>query len=297
VIASDRIDQWQLLPRKPDWAGGLVAAWTPGEAAARRRLADFVDGALRDYATGRERPDRDGSSRLSPHLRWGEISPRQIWHAVEARVARAPCPGAETFLSEIGWREFSYNLLFYVPDLRAAPLRPAFSRFPWRPDPAALKAWQQGRTGYPIVDAGMRQLWTTGWMHNRVRMIAASFLVKHLLQPWQDGEAWFFDTLVDADAAANGGNWQWVAGCGTDSSPYFRIFNPILQGRKFDPDGAYVREWVPELRARATDRLHEPLAPDEYARFPYYPPPLVDHAEARQRALAAFEEIRGNSEP
>jgi len=285
-----------LLPSRPDWAGGLRAAWQPGEPAARQALSAFLVGALAGYADGRDRPAEPGTSRLSPRLRWGELSPRQVWHAV---AGRGDSPGAEAFLRELGWREFSAHLLLQAPDLPLAPLQPAFARFPWAADAAALRAWQRGRTGYPLVDAGMRELWATGWMHNRVRMVVASFLVKHLLQPWQQGEAWFWDTLVDADLANNAASWQWVAGCGADAAPYFRIFNPVKQGQTFDPAGAYVRRWVPEL-ARLSDRhLHAPwqAAPLELAEAGVvlgrtYPAPIVDHAAARARALAAYARLR-----
>lgn len=241
----------------------------------------------------RDLPAQPGTSRLSPHLHFGEISPRQIFHAI--RRAAEPGPGSERFLAELGWREFSAHLLHDCPDLPERPLRPEFENLPWRDDPEGLKAWQQGRTGYPIADAGMRQLWATGWMHNRVRMVAASFLVKDLLIPWQQGEAWFWDTLVDADLASNAASWQWVAGCGADAAPFFHIFNPVLQGGKFNPTGAYVRQWCPELAALPDKWLHQPWrAPAEVLRKAggKLTPPLVDHDMARKRALAAFAELR-----
>ncbi|NND36907.1 MAG: deoxyribodipyrimidine photo-lyase, partial [Gammaproteobacteria bacterium] len=241
-------------------------------------------------------------SRLSAHLHFGEISPRQVWHSVnselhfDSRLAR----GGEAWLREIGWREFSYHLLAHWPDLPEQPFRPEFSRFPWRSDPEALHRWQHGLTGYPLVDAGMRELWATGWMHNRVRMIVASFLVKHLMIRWQDGEAWFWDTLVDADLANNSAGWQWVAGSGADAAPFFRIFNPIVQGKKFDPDGAYVRRWVPELAGVPTKYLHDPwnapadvLADADVSIGSDYPAPIVEHSVARERALAAFKSLKG----
>lgn len=301
-LASDDLAQWHLEPQHPDWAEGLRATWTPGEAAAQARLADFLDGDIAGYATARDRPDRDRTSHLSPHLRFGEISPRQVWHA--ARFAADRNPGIagdiEKFLSELGWREFCRHLLHDVPDIATRNLQPAFDAFPWRRDKDALRAWQRGRTGYPIVDAGMRQLWQTGTMHNRVRMVVASFLVKHLLLDWRDGEAWFWDTLVDADAGSNPANWQWVAGSGADAAPYFRIFNPILQGEKFDPDGDYVRRWVPELVHLPAKLIHKPwtATPIELASAGVrlgqtYPEPIVDHGQARQRALAAYAKTRG----
>ncbi len=296
---GEALGDWGLLPR-PDWAAGFPAQWTPGEAAAAARLQDFLAEGLAGYREGRDRPGEDGSSRLSPHLHHGELSPRQVWAAVrEARQG----PAAEVFLKEILWREFSYHLLWHRPEMPEAPLRAEFAALPWRPSRQALRAWQRGMTGYPIVDAGMRQLWQTGWMHNRVRMIAASLLVKHLLQPWQDGEAWFWDTLVDADLANNSASWQWVAGCGADASPFFRIFNPVLQGRKFDPRGEYVRRWVPEIATLPDQHIHSPWdAPADILKQAgislgqSYPRPLIDHAEGRARALAALRAIRAPGE-
>ncbi|MBU8541327.1 cryptochrome/photolyase family protein [Falsiroseomonas tokyonensis] len=285
------------VPGEPDWARGFDKTWQPGEAGAQARLARFVAGALGRYGTDRNIPGIEGSSGLSPHLHWGEVSPGQVWHA--ARAAGAEAGQTETFLKEILWREFSYHLLWHRPELPEVPLRAEFSRFPWQADAALLAAWQRGRTGYPVVDAGMRQLWQTGWMHNRVRMIAASLLVKHLLQPWQDGAAWFWDTLVDADLASNSASWQWVAGCGTDAAPYFRVFNPILQGEKFDAEGRYVRRWVPELARLPNAFLHKPWeAPSEVLAAAgvrlgtSYPRPVVDHAKGRARALEAFAALR-----
>ncbi len=294
--ASEDLADWGLLPRTPDWAGGLRAAWTPGEAGARDRLARFLADPVRAYAAARDRPDLDGTSGLSPHLHFGEISAPQVWHA--ARAAEAG-PGGAGFIRELLWREFCLHLLWHHPTLPEQPLRPAFAAMPWRDDPAGLRAWQIGRTGIPFVDAGMRQLWNTGWMHNRVRMVVASFLVKHLLIPWQAGEAWFWDTLVDADLANNAGSWQWVAGCGADAAPYFRIFNPVLQGRKFDPDGTYVARWVPELRRLPARHIHAPWAAPELELQAAgvrlgttYPRPVVDLDVGRSRALAAFAGLR-----
>jgi deoxyribodipyrimidine photo-lyase len=293
------LDALGLLPRppEPDWAAEFPAHWQPGEAGAAARLDAFLEHGLAGYGDRRNDPGVAwGTSGLSPHLHLGEISPRQVWHAARNRGGR----GLETFLKEILWREFSHHLLWHRPDLPETPLRPEFAAFPWRRDAALLRAWQRGRTGYPIVDAGMRQLWRTGWMHNRVRMIVASFLIKDLLVPWQRGEEWFWDTLVDADTAQNGGNWQWVAGCGADAAPFFRVFNPVLQGEKFDPKGEYVRRWCPEL-ARLPDRLlHRPFeAPALVLREAGvtpgrdYPAPIVDLAEGRARALAAFAALKG----
>ena len=272
-LESLPLDTLNLLPVRPDWSGGLAATWDPGETGAHERL-DALDEPVLHYAEQRDRPDLDSTSRLSPHLHFGEISVRQAWSAIRAAQARASSgAGAEALLKQLYWRDFSAYLLFHFPDLPHSPLRSEFEAFPWSDNAEHLRAWQQGRTGYPIVDAGMRQLWETGWMHNRVRMIAASFLIKDLLIPWQEGADWFLDTLVDADLANNSASWQWVAGCGTDAAPYFRIFNPTLQAEKFDPDGAYVKRWIPELD---TD----------------YPAPIVDHRAARDQALAGYKQIR-----
>ena len=294
-----QLDALDLLPRppQPDWSAGFGEHWQPGEAGAAARLAAFLEHGLAGYADRRNDPGATwGTSGLSPHLHLGEISPRQAWHAARETGGQ----GLETFLKELLWREFSHHLLWHRPEMPETPLRTEFAGFPWQPDAAQLRAWQRGRTGYPIVDAGMRQLWQTGWMHNRVRMITASFLVKHLLQPWQAGEAWFWDTLVDADLAANAASWQWVAGCGADAAPYFRIFNPVLQGEKFDPGGRYVRRWCPELAALPDRWIHRPHeAPDIVLRGAGialgrdYPAPVVDLAAGRGRALAAFAAIKG----
>jgi deoxyribodipyrimidine photo-lyase len=285
--AGEPLASWRLLPTSPDWAGGMRAAWTPGEDGAKQRLIQFLDDALEDYRNARDLPAVEGTSRLSPHLAFGEISPRQVWQAVMTRRASA---ATEKFLSEVGWREFAYNLLFHNGDLAERNFRPEFDAFPWNDPGDALAAWQRGRTGYPIVDAGMRELWATGWMHNRVRMIVASFLTKDLLIDWRQGERWFWDTLVDADLANNATGWQWVAGCGADAAPYFRVFNPVLQGEKFDPDGEYVRHWVPELAHLPNDAIHRPWAAAVPAGT--YPRPVVEHGAARDRALAAFQTIK-----
>ena len=300
---SDRLSAWELRPSKPDWAGGLRKTWTPGEDGAQARLQSFLEEALLGYHDRRNLPGIGGTSRLSPHLHFGEIGPRQIRQAVTARAFAAtgsPMPrGADVYLSEIAWREFAHHLLFHFPDLPVSPMRQEFAGFPWSGDAATLAAWRRGMTGYPIVDAGMSELWATGWMHNRVRMIVASFLVKDLLQSWLLGEAWFWDTLVDADLANNAASWQWVAGCGTDAAPYFRIFNPSLQGARFDPDGHYVRRWVPELAKLPNGVLHAPwnarpidLKDAGVVLGKSYPMPVVDHRQARPRALAAFQRIR-----
>ncbi|MDR6292836.1 deoxyribodipyrimidine photo-lyase [Inquilinus ginsengisoli] len=297
---GDDLDGWRLLPTKPDWAGGLRAAWTPGEAGARERLSSFLDSGLAGYAARRDRPDLDGTSSLSPHLHWGEIGPRRSWQALEHAAAETPAlrSAASAYQRQLGWREFSTHLLHARPELPADPLDARFAAFPWESDPKALRAWQRGLTGYPVVDAGMRQLWRTGWMHNRVRMVAASFLIKHLRLHWREGEAWFWDTLVDADLANNAASWQWVAGSGADAAPYFRIFNPVLQGEKFDPDGTYVRRHVPELARLPAKWIHRPwAAPDAVLADAgvtlgkTYPRPIVDHAAARRLALAAFQAL------
>ena len=278
---SDRLD---LLPGNPERANRLRAHWSPGSAAARSRLAAFnIDG----YADTRNMLAIEGSSRLSPHLHFGEVGPREVW----SFFARRTGPGAAKYRSELLWREFAHHLLHHFPDMPDCPLHKRFLCFPWRQDSAELEYWQRGRTGFPIVDAGMRELWQTGWIHSRVRMLVGSFLTKHLLIDWQRGARWFWDTLVDADLANNTAGWQWIAGCSTDAAPYFRIFNPVLQGEKFDADGAYVRRWVPELRSLPPGSIHKPWTlpapPDGY------PAPMVDHRFARERALAAF---RGTAE-
>lgn len=299
-VKSDRLEAWGLLPTKPDWAAGFGEWWEPGEAGAQTRLADFLDQGVESYKADRDRPDRLGTSRLSPHLHLGELGPRQVWHATRlAAEAAGGKQGAEKFLSELAWREFSHHLLFHYPDLPEKNWRSQFDAFPWRSDEKAFRAWTAGRTGYPIVDAGMRELWQSGWMHNRVRMVVASFLIKHLLIDWRKGAAWFWDTLVDADLANNAASWQWVAGSGADAAPYFRVFNPILQGERFDPEGHYVRRWVPELAKLPANHIHQPWeAPAEVLEAAGvtlgkdYPHPLVEHGAARRRALAAFEEIK-----
>jgi deoxyribodipyrimidine photo-lyase len=293
---SNRLADWNLHPTRPDWSGGFDL-WTPGEAGARERLDDFLSGPVDGYGHKRDIPGVEATSRLSPHLHFGEIGPRQVWVAARNAVEAGDAPAGEVekFLSEVGWREFNHTILFHNRDLQNHSFRPEFDGFPWIRDPVAFEAWSQGRTGYPIVDAGMRELWATGFMHNRVRMIVASFLVKHLLIDWREGEAWFWDTLVDADRANNVGNWQWVAGGGADAAPYFRIFNPIAQGQKFDPAGVYVRRWVPELAALPDALIHEPWkAPAQpgatIARI--YCEPMVGHAAARERALEAYRSLK-----
>jgi deoxyribodipyrimidine photo-lyase len=294
---SDTLDDWALLPHRPDWAGGLRDSWTPGEGGARERLEAFLDGPVTHYVEGRNLPGQALTSRLSPHLRFGELSPNQVLSTCRGHRS----PGAAAFLREVGWREFCHHLLHRNPDMGDRPLRSEYARFPWAEKEnaaTALAAWTRGRTGYPIVDAGLRELWHTGWMHNRVRMIAASFLIKDLLVPWQEGERWFWDTLVDACPANNAAGWQWVAGCGADAAPFFRIFNPVTQSQKFDPKGLYLRRWLPELAALPDDALHAPwtaspldLASAKVRLGETYPHPIIDHGQARLRALAALKSL------
>jgi deoxyribodipyrimidine photo-lyase len=263
--ASDSLDDWELLPTHPDWAGGLRETWEPGEPAARRRLRHFLDEDLPHYDRARDEPSAGATSQLSPHLRWGEISPFTVYDEA------VTVDGAGGFLSELGWREFAWHTLYHSPDLATQNLRREYDAFPWpRLRPTELAAWQRGETGIPLVDAGMRELWHTGFMHNRVRMVTASFLVKNLLIDWRQGEQWFWDTLVDADGANNPFNWQWVAGSGADAAPYFRVFNPELQAKKFDPQRLYINQWAAD-------------APAE---------PMVDLGETRKAALAAYDEFR-----
>ncbi len=299
---GETLSDWNLRPAKPDWAAGLRETWTPGEEGAIARLDDFLGAIVTTYHADRDRPDKDGTSRLSPHLHFGEISPAMCWQRVKHWSERHPegRTGANAFIRELIWREFSIHLLHHFPHLPETPLRPEFAAFPWARSEALLLAWQKGATGYPVVDAGMRQLWHTGWMHNRVRMVAASFLIKHLLIDWREGARWFWDTLVDADLANNSASWQWVAGSGADAAPFFRIFNPVLQGEKFDPGGAYVRHWVPEI-ANLPDRYlnrpwEAPAATLQEAGVMLgktYPTPIVEHATARTRALDAFKALKG----
>lgn len=282
-----------LLPSVP-WDNGLAAAWQPTRAAAEGRLGSFVADGLADYADARDRPGQDGVSRLSPWLHFGQLGPREL-----VAAARPAGEAAAAFLRELGWREFAHHLMYHFPDTPERPLDRRFDTFPWADDRAALEAWQQGETGIPLVDAGMRELWQTGWMHNRVRMVVASLLTKNLLQPWQAGARWFWDTLVDADLANNTLGWQWTAGCGADAAPYFRVFNPVLQGERFDPDGRYVAQWVPELASLAPRWIHRPweapasvLDAAGLARDSCYRRPLVDLRQTRERALDAWSRIR-----
>lgn len=287
-IASEDLDAWQLLPVAPDWAGGLRETWEPGERRAKALLQRFLTETVDGYAQSRQLPDVEGTSRLSPHLRFGEVSPFQVWHSAQNSSTAAPAKDLTVFTQELGWREFCWQLLYHQPNLATENYRTEFNAFPWQqPDPQELDAWRYGRTGFPLIDAGMRQLWHSGWMHNRVRMAVGSFLVKNMMVDWRVGEQWFWDTLVDADPANNAANWQWVAGSGADAAPYFRIFNPVTQSKKFDADGGYLRRWIPELRSVAN--IHEPWkeAPEGY------PQPLLDLKTSRDQALSAYQELRG----
>ncbi|MCC5979303.1 MAG: deoxyribodipyrimidine photo-lyase [Salinarimonas sp.] len=302
---SVTLEELALEPRGPDWAGGMRETWEKdgagrGEDAAHKRLKAFIADHLSGYAKNRDRPDLDATSRLSPHLRFGEITPRQAVHAaLAAKTDGAPAGDYDSFRAEIGWRDFSYQLLFSRGGLHTRNMNDQFDAMPWREDDSALRAWQEGRTGFPVVDAGMRQLWHQGYMHNRVRMIVASFLTKHLLIDWKAGESWFWDTLVDADPANNPAGWQWVAGSGADAQPYYRIFNPMTQGEKFDPQGDYVRQWVPEIADLPNRVIHRPWEAKREALEAAgvvlgetYPKPIVIHEDGRKRALAAFETIK-----
>jgi deoxyribodipyrimidine photo-lyase len=294
--SSETLAQWQLLPTKPNWAAGFSQHWQPGERGGQAALREFAKRA-QGYDAGRNFPAQDDTSRLSPYLHFGNISVAQAYAATTGKTRSSS--GALSFQRELGWREFSAHLLFHFPQLPEKSFRPEFEKFPWRKDSKALRRWQQGKTGFPIVDAGMRQLWHTGWMHNRVRMVAASVLVKHLLVDWRDGQDWFWDTLVDADLPNNAAGWQWVAGCGADAAPYFRVFNPVLQGQKFDPDAVYVRRWVPEIATLPDKYIHAPwTAPEEVLSEADirlgidYPHPIVQPEVGRRRALDALAELK-----
>jgi len=294
-LKSAALESFDLLPSSPDWASKMAPHWNIGSTGAIKALKQFLHGPVADYPENRDRPDKDdGTSKLSPHLAFGEISPKQIWHACKNDLATA-----RKFLTEIGWREFSYVLLYHNPKLASENFKPAFNTFEWNNDEGHLRRWQQGLTGYPFIDAGMRQLWQTGWQHNRVRMVTASFLIKHLLIDWREGETWFHDTLVDADPASNAASWQWVAGSGADASPYFRIFNPFTQGEKFDPNGDYVRKFVPELKHMPSKFIHRPWEAPKLVLLDAgvklgdtYPKPIIEHKFARERALTTYKATR-----
>ncbi len=287
-VSSVSIDKLQLLP-KIHWEKNFFPFWKIGEAHAKAKLSSFLKKRVKEYVSKRDYPVEEWGSYLSPHLHFGEISPRQVLHMSQ------DIPKTEPFLRQIAWREFAQHLLYFFPYTESKALRKSFHSFPWKMNSRLLQKWQRGVTGYPIVDAGMRQLWKTGWMHNRVRMIVASFLVKDLMIPWQEGAQWFWDTLVDADLANNTLGWQWVAGCGADAAPYFRIFNPVLQGEKFDPDGDYVRTYVPEIAPLPSKWIHKPWkAPSDVVKKAgielgsTYPFPIVDHDVARANALKEY---------
>ncbi len=298
-IESLAIDDLGLLPAI-DWDRPMLQHWDISETGAQATLTGFMNDRLARYKAGRDFPAVQGVSRLSPYLHFGQISPHQVWAAA---LQREQDNNIDTFQSELGWREFSYSLLYHFPALPADNLQNKFDRFPWKKNSKHLRAWQQGMTGYPIVDAGMRELWQTGYMHNRVRMIVGSFLVKNLLLNWREGEAWFWDCLFDADLANNSASWQWVAGCGADAAPYFRIFNPVTQGEKFDADGQYTRQYVPELKALPDKYLFKPWeAPESVLKEAgvvlgkNYPKPVVDLKASRERALEAFRSLKSEAE-
>jgi len=295
---SEPLSSWGLLPSSPDWSTGFDARWKPGEAGAQDKWQKFIENTISRYKDGRDIPIEENTSMLSPHLAFGEIGPKQLWFETHQAIAsrEIDSENGNKFLAEIGWREYSRYLLVHFPHITNQPFNSKFENFPWQENPELLTAWQRGQTGYPIVDAGMRELWATGYMHNRVRMIAASFLTKHCLIHWSVGMAWFWDTLVDADIANNTASWQWVAGSGADASPYFRIFNPILQGDKFDKEGAYIRKWVPELAKLDNKFINKPWEADskslQLAGITLgqdYPMPIVDHKQAREEALEAYK--------
>jgi deoxyribodipyrimidine photo-lyase len=285
LITVNKLASWELCPKNPNWASGFEKVWVPGEDAAQKKLKNFLKFSARQYDIKRDYPAEIGTSHLSPHLHFGEISAYRIYRLALSQDIE------DTFIKELMWREFCYHLLYHFPALPQKPLNPLFAHFPWHSNKKAWLAWTRGETGYPIVDAGMRELWTTGVMHNRVRMIVASFLVKDLFIPWQSGAAWFLDTLVDADLASNSANWQWVAGCGADAAPYFRIFNPALQSKKFDSEGLYIKKWLPELQALSASEVHEPWLSNQVNRL-HYPKPIVNHAEVRQKALGYYQQLK-----
>ncbi|MFT6006239.1 MAG: deoxyribodipyrimidine photo-lyase [Pseudoalteromonas tetraodonis] len=296
-LKSDALIDWGLHPQQPDWSQGLEKRWVPGEQGAQQRWQRFLDSAVRNYKEGRDFPATDNTSYLSAHLAFGEISANQLWLDTHEAIATGHLDSQNglKFLSEIGWREYSRYLLVHFPEIETEPFNKKFRNFPWQSNPQLLKAWQSGQTGYPIVDAGMRELWHTGYMHNRVRMVVASFLTKHCLIHWREGADWFWDTLVDADIGSNTASWQWVAGCGADAAPYFRIFNPTLQSEKFDKNGEYLKRWLPELSDLPAKYIHKPSSAEQSILTAAnvvlgkdYPLPIVHHAAARADALQAY---------
>ncbi len=294
-VSCESLDDWGLLPKHPDWASKFSQYWTPGTRGAKKVFHRFLEESVAHYAEQRNHPGVDGTSQLSPHIHFGEISPWHIWHAV-CCVPRQGLSGPDVFLSQLGWREFSYHLLNHFPELAHKNFKSNLDSFPWQTDQALFEAWKKGQTGYPIIDAGMRQLWNAGTMHNRVRMIVASFLTKNLRIHWRQGAQWFMDTLLDADEANNSAGWQWVAGCGADAAPYFRIFNPILQSQKFDPDGVYIKRWVPELAHLSGPECHQPFGEKQplfrQSHRLDYPQPIVSLSETRDCALAIYKKIQ-----
>nr|WP_136249474.1 deoxyribodipyrimidine photo-lyase [Ningiella ruwaisensis] len=300
--AKSQIDKLKLLPDIP-WDKTMREFWTVSEKAAGSKLHWFLNNAITEYKDQRNLPAVRGTSQLSPYLHFGQISPNQVWYAIkDAFHGNTSGEGVDTYMSELGWREFSYHLLYHFDDIQKRNFNDKFNDFPWRSSDKDLKAWQKGQTGVPIVDAGMRELWQTGYMHNRVRMIVGSFLVKNLLLDWRKGERWFWDCLVDADTASNSASWQWVAGCGADAAPYFRIFNPVLQGEKFDKEGEYVKQYCPELKKLPKKYIHKPWeAPQDVLEEANvslgkdYPEPIVDLKDSRKRALDAFDQIKGSN--
>jgi deoxyribodipyrimidine photo-lyase len=297
LIASEPLESWGLLPDRPNWASAFDERWNPGEKNAQLRFQYFKENIIFHYKDGRDLPSTENTSMLSPHLAFGEISPKQIWFELQEGMACGDIDSenGNKFLSELGWREYSRYLLVHFPEILSEPFNAKFEAFPWENNKKLLSAWQRGQTGYPIVDAGMRELWATGYMHNRVRMVVASFLCKHCLIHWKEGADWFWNTLLDADLANNTASWQWVAGCGADASPYFRVFNPILQGEKFDKNGVYVKKWVPELAQLGVKFIHKPWQADSTTLTnagvrlgDNYPLPVVEHKLAREQALSAY---------
>lgn len=292
--SSDHLNDWQLCPTSPNWAKNFPSYWQPGEEGAEIKLNHFLIHSEEDYELARNFPAKTSTTQLSPHLHFGEISPWRIWKSIRNLPINSPSHSSHCLLSQLAWREFSYHLLYHYPTLHQDNWRKSFDHFPWVQDEKALRSWQRGMTGFPIVDAGMRELYATGWMHNRVRMIVASFLIKDLMSNWRNGEHWFWDTLVDADLANNAASWQWVAGSGADAAPYFRIFNPSLQSIKFDPEGTYIKKWIPELKPLNSKEIHSPdkyLSTEKIKKMGYINP-IVDHQIARNNALSAFKNLK-----